>query len=165
MSDWAWAIIRWLHLVAMAFWLGGQLFLFLVVRPVLRQELQRTDQTRLTATLGRRFSRLAWPSLGVLVVTGWLTGEHRGVQWSTLPFSSSWYGHLLLAKMFLVALMLGLTLLHGRYLGPRLSALAASSDPLARQRYRALLQRSILVSTLNLLLTLLVVLLSARLVS
>uniref|UniRef100_A0A7C5VW11 DUF4149 domain-containing protein n=1 Tax=Thermomicrobium roseum TaxID=500 RepID=A0A7C5VW11_THERO len=165
MTEWLWTTVRWIHLVAMAFWLGGQLFLILVVRPILRRELDRPQQTTLTAALGRRFSPLAWVSLVLLIVTGWLTGEHRGVVWSTLLEPRNTYGRILATKMLLVALLLLLTLVHGRIFGPRLAALAQSREPADRQRYHRLLRLSVVVSALNLLLTLAIVFLSARLVA
>lgn len=64
----------------MAFWLGSQLFLFLVVRPELRRHLNRPQQTQLTAARGRRFSPLGWGALLLAILTGLLTAEHRGVQ-------------------------------------------------------------------------------------
>jgi len=75
------------------------------------------------------------------------------------------YGTILIMKITLVALILVLTLLHGRFIGPQLTELARSPDPRDRQRYRQLLDLSVLISIANLLLTLLIVLLSARLVA
>jgi len=165
MSEWVWALVRWVHLVAMAIWLGGQLFLFLVVRPVLRSQLDRPTQTQLTAAFGRRYSPLAWISLIVAILNGFAIGEHRGVAQSALVSFPTAYGTLLIMKMMLVALILVLTLLHGRFIGPQLTELSRSLDPRDRQRYRQLLDLSVLISTANLLLTLLIVLLSARLVA
>jgi putative copper resistance protein D len=101
----------------------------------------------------------------VAILTGFAIGEHRGVAWSALVSFPSAYGTLLIMKMTLVALILVLTLLHGRFIGPQLTELARSLDPRDRQRYRQLLDLSVLISTANLLLTLLIVLLSARLVA
>jgi putative copper resistance protein D len=165
MSEWVWALVRWVHLVAMAIWLGGQLFLFLVVRPVLRSQLDRPTQTQFTAAFGRRYSPLAWISLIFAILNGFAIGEHRGVAQSALVSFPAAYGTLLIMKMTLVALILVLTLLHGRFIGPQLTELARSLDPRDRQRYRQLLDLSVLISTANLLLTLLIVLLSARLVA
>lgn len=149
----------------MAFWLGSQLFLFLVVRPALRRHLDRPQQTQLTAALGRRFSPLGWGALLLAILTGLLTAERRGVQWLALLQGSSAYAHFLLIKMLLVGLVVLLTLLHGRLIGPQLSALASLPDPATRARYQRLRRLSVTVSSLNLLFTLIIVLLSARLVA
>ncbi|MCX7624023.1 MAG: DUF4149 domain-containing protein [Thermomicrobium sp.] len=165
MADWLWAVIRWFHLIALAFWLGGQLFLFLVVRPVLRAAIpDRVTRVELTAALGHRYSPLAWLSLGVMVVTGWLLGVHRGVDWFALLAWRDGYGRVLATKMVLVGLVLALTLAHGRLIGPRLARSTRTATTAGGERASSLGRWSIAVSVANLVLTLAVVLLAARLV-
>ena len=67
-----WDAIRWLHLIAMAFFVGGQLFLVAAVVPVLRGE---PDRERLRA-VARRFGYGTLIALGVLVVTGFEMARH-----------------------------------------------------------------------------------------
>ncbi|MCX2726387.1 CopD family protein [Thermomicrobium sp. 4228-Ro] len=165
MSEWLWATIRWLHLVALSFWLGGQLFLVLVVQPVLRLTVpDRAQRLALTATLGRRYSPLAWVSLGIMIVTGLLLGTHRGVQWTALLSWNPGYGRTLAIKMLLVGIVLVLTVLHGRLIGPRLAVAARAPHNPHDRGYRQLARWSRVVSSLNLMLTLVIVLLAARLV-
>jgi|GEM_PF-505970 len=164
-SEWIWAAIRWFHLVALSFWLGGQLFLVLVVRPVLSRTVpDRAQRTALTATLGRRYSPLAWVSLGIMIVTGLLLGTHRGVQWTALPSWHAGYGRTLAIKMLLVGVVLALTVLHGRLIGPRLATAARAPHNPHDRAYQKLARWSRIVSSLNLMLTLVIVLLAARLV-
>jgi len=59
----------WLHVVAVAYWLGGMLFLALVALPALRSE-GAANTSRLVAALGLRFRRQSWMALGVIVTTG-----------------------------------------------------------------------------------------------
>ncbi|GBD15622.1 hypothetical protein HRbin26_00513 [bacterium HR26] len=166
--DWVWAAIRWVHLVAAIAWIGGQLFLVLVLLPVLRRVLPSAQRTLLVAQLGRRFAVLSWIALALLVVTGFLNGERRGVAWESLPAAGSTYGQVLFAKLCLVAVVIALTLLHGQVLGPRmtrLAAQAAGNDPQAEAHRRRLARLSAIVSVTNLLLNLIIVYLAARLVS
>lgn len=166
--DWVWAAIRWVHLVAAIAWIGGQLFLVLVVLPVLRSALPSPQRTLLVAQLGRRFAVLSWIALALLVVTGFLNGERRGVAWESLPAAQSTYGQVLFAKLCLVAVVIALTFLHGQILGPRMTRLAAqvgSDGPLAEAQRRQLARLSAIVSVTNLLLNLAIVYLAARLVS
>lgn len=65
MSD-TWLAIRWIHLVAMAWFVGGQLLLAAGVVPVLRDEPQRE---RLRA-IARRFGYGTLVAIGVLLATG-----------------------------------------------------------------------------------------------
>jgi uncharacterized membrane protein len=56
-----WELIRWLHLLAMAFFVGGQLVLVAAVVPALRGEAHRPE----LRAVARRFG---WGSLAALVV-------------------------------------------------------------------------------------------------
>ena len=164
---WAWTGIRWIHLLAAMIWVGGQLFLVLVLQPVLRRELPAAQRIQLVATVGRRYGYISWTALALLVITGFLNGVHRHLQWTALPTADSPYAHTLLVKLGFVALVLILTVLHGQVVGPRLTRFAAStgSNPSTAASYRRTLRLSIVITSMNLLLNLIIVFLSARLVS
>jgi putative copper export protein len=66
-----WRGVLWLHLVAMAFFVGGQLMLAGVVVPVLRG----SDQQSLRAA-ARRFGVGTLIAVGVLLVTGAAMASH-----------------------------------------------------------------------------------------
>ncbi len=65
-----WVAIRWLHLLAMAFFVGGQLFLAACVVPVVRG-----DKPRIQA-IARRFGWGTLIALGVLIATGSAMASH-----------------------------------------------------------------------------------------
>jgi uncharacterized membrane protein len=67
----AWTLIRWLHLLAMAFFVGGQLMLAAVVVPVVRG----SDRAQLRA-VARRFGVGSLVAIVVLVITGSLMASH-----------------------------------------------------------------------------------------
>jgi uncharacterized membrane protein len=158
--NWAFPIM-WLHVLAAIFWVGGQLFLVLVVLPVLRQELAEADRVRIVSQAGRRFAVLSVVALGVLLVTGPLNAVDHGISWSVLR-DTTW-GHVLVAKVLLVLIMLCLTGVHGIYYGRRLEQLGmASGSDTALAEHRCRLQRqSIRLSAVNLVLNLLIVGLAA----
>jgi uncharacterized membrane protein len=122
-----WLAIRWLHVLAMALFVGGQLVLVVAIVPVLRDP--HRDLLRAVA------KRFGWASLGALAVlaaTGTALAEH-GARWDsgTLQVKLGlvvaviamivWHmrrpgAHAIEAVVFLVSLAivwLGLALAHG----------------------------------------------------
>ena len=96
-----WQAILWLHLVAMAFFLGGQLLLAAAVVPALRGEENR-EQLRAVA---RRFGWGSLVALAVLIATGSAMASHLDL----------WGDGTLQVKLALVAVALVLVALHLRY--------------------------------------------------
>lgn len=104
-------------------WIGGMLFIALVLVPVTRHLEDPTVRTRLVQETGRRFRTVGWIALTVLVVTGLLN------LWSHPGLLSSPRLHW---KLGLVGLALILSAFHDFVLGPR--AGAPGADPSARVR-------------------------------
>ena len=96
----SWQLVRWLHLLAMAFFVGGQLVLVAAVVPAFRGV---DDRTQLRA-VARRFGWGSLVALGVLVVTGAAMAGHFG----------RWDDGTLKLKLTLVAVAGGLILWHMR---------------------------------------------------
>ena len=76
-----WFVVRWLHLLAMAFFVGGQMMLAAVVVPVGRRSTDR-ESLRLIA---RRFGYGTLVALGVLIATGTAMAFHLSL-WSDGTF-------------------------------------------------------------------------------
>jgi uncharacterized membrane protein len=70
-----WELIRWLHLLAMAFFVGGQLVLAAAVVPAFRGA---PDRARLRA-IARRFGWGSLVALAVLLATGAAMASHFAV--------------------------------------------------------------------------------------
>lgn len=96
-----WQAILYLHLLAMAFFVGGQLVFGLAVVPILRQD---EDRTRMRS-IARRFGYGSLAALGVLLITGWGLASHYDL------FGSS----TLQWKLALVGALIALTLVHLRF--------------------------------------------------
>lgn len=96
-----WQAVLYVHLVAVAFFLGGQLVFGLAVVPVLRRD---EDRTRMRE-IARRFGYGSLVALGVLLVTGWALASHYDL------FDSS----TLQWKLALIAVLIALTLVHLRF--------------------------------------------------
>ncbi|MCL4541677.1 MAG: DUF4149 domain-containing protein [Chloroflexi bacterium] len=153
-------LLRWLHLLAALFWVGGQLFLIAVVVPVLRSELTRQEQIRLAAGVGRRFAGYSLVALGVLVVTGIGLALEHGVSVQGL-FVNPWE-QVLIVKVVLVAMVIPITTLHGLVYGHRLARLggASSAQPGLLAKQQQLVRRSRTLSNATLVLSVVIVLLA-----
>lgn len=68
-------VIRWLHLLAAAAWIGGSAFYLLVLRPALSRAAQSAREVN--AATATEFSALVNISIVVLVVTGVILGADR----------------------------------------------------------------------------------------
>jgi copper resistance protein D len=137
--------LRWLHVLAAITWIGGMLFLVLVLVPITRRLEDAALRARLVHAVGLRFRAVGWIALAVLVATG------LGNLWLH-PF-------LLTAPRFqwkigLVVIALVLSAFHDFVLGPR--AGAPGVDPSVRVR-------ASWMARINLLVVLVVVLLGLSL--
>ena len=95
-----WVLVRALHLVAMAFFVGGQLLLAAAVVPV---ERRAGDRERMAA-IARRFGWGTLVAIGILVVTG-----------AALATEFTQWGHRTLhVKLALVLLVAALIVAHMR---------------------------------------------------
>ncbi len=154
-------LLVFLHIVAAAVWLGGMLFLALVLVPA-RARLDGPTWGRLVGDVGRRFSKVCWVCLAVLGATGVLNLLNRGLGWEALSQAAFWsagFGLVLAIKLALVAAAVGLGLAHDLALGPAAArAIEAGDAPTAVRRWATHLGR------LNALLALTIVFLAVLLV-
>lgn len=126
--------VRFVHLLAAITWIGGMLFIALVVVPVVRRLDDPGLRTRLVQELGQRFRAVGWIALGLLLVTGLLSLWARPYLWATARFQ--W-------KLGLVVAALGLAAVHDFVLGPRAGRPGAA--PSLRRRASWLARVNLLV--------------------
>jgi uncharacterized membrane protein len=130
----------WLHIIAAMAWIGGMLFLVTVLVPMLRTPALRPRAAELFTEMGARFRRVGWIALTTLVATGVFNVMSRGYRFGQLldgeAFAGPW-GHVLAAKLSLVALIAVLSALHDFWLGPMATRLAReNAPPETRERFR-----------------------------
>ena len=127
-------LVRWIHVLAAMVWIGGMLFVALVLVPAARR-LDPALRARLVHDLGVRFRTVGWIALLVMIATGLL---------------NLWFRPYLLAaprfhvKIALVIVALGLAALHDFVLGPR--AGQAGADPAARVRASWVARTNVLIA-------------------
>jgi copper resistance protein D len=159
--------IRALHLIAAAVWAGGLVFLGLAVGAA-RQTLDDRERIALFRQLGRRFLLVGGIALLVLIATGTEMASDRLASFGDL-FDTD-YGKRLAEKLGLVVLVIGLTAFHSFVQGPALSrlreqAIERPDDAELAAAIRRKSMRGGIVSGLNLLATLTILVLAARLVT
>ncbi len=98
--SYVWFVVRWTHLLAMAFFVGGQAVVAVAVVPVGRAA---GDRTQLRA-IARRFGYGSAAAVAILVATGSAMATHAGLWGSTA----------LHVKLVLVALIAVLLVWHVR---------------------------------------------------
>lgn len=126
-----------LHILAACVWVGGMIFLAVVVLPILRQPGYRSVAVPLIQAAGVRFRWIGWVALGTLVVTGVANLGFRGYSWAQMSDRSAWqgwFGHTLAAKLVLVAAILVASAVHDLVLGPRFTREAGEQADLPAAR-------------------------------
>ena len=102
--------VRWIHVLAAVTWLGGMLFIALILVPVTRRIQDPRLRVELISQTGQRFRTLGWIALALLMATGILILLRR--PWLLRAPAFQW-------KAALVLLTLALSALHDFVLGPR----------------------------------------------
>jgi len=148
----------WLHIMAAAVWIGGTVFLALVVVPAMRRPEYQGIAASLIHWTGMRFRSVAWVCLAFLLLTGAFNLTYRGFEWSDLWSWWLWEDpvvRVLGIKLLLVLVVLLLTVLHDFVVGPRATARwQESPGSLGASLLRKL---AVWIGRLNLLLALVIV--------
>ena len=107
------ALMMWAHLVAASIWVGGSIFIGIVLAPMLKT-LSDSVEGRLYIMIrvGRKFNKIAVPSLIVLIVTG-IYNSSNLLKNPSLILSTS-YGQILVIKVILVVILLITFAIHVR---------------------------------------------------
>jgi len=108
-------LVLWAHLLAAISWIGGMVFLSLVLAPAYRSASRTPDATGLFRVSAKRFRAVVWTAIAVLLLTGPLLVIDRG--WAL--FEPTRWPSLLVLKIFLVAMLVLTVALHDVFLGPR----------------------------------------------
>jgi putative copper export protein len=124
------------HILSAIIWIGGMLFLALVIVPATRG-LPPPERAALFSAVGQRFRTVGWVCIGLLLVTGVINSAYRGVTWDNVLTAELWtspFGRVLSLKLAVVAVMLTLSLYHDFVIGPR--SVRVMTGPEAQQLRR-----------------------------
>ena len=107
------AIITWVHLVSAAVWVGGSLFIGAVLAPLLKKmSMPLEERIKMMVQVGRRFNKIAVPSLIILIVSGLYNSQQVFTNPENLLATS--YGSFLLVKIILVIALIIAFIVHVR---------------------------------------------------
>jgi copper resistance protein D len=104
-------LVIWIHLVFSSIWVGGSIFIGIVLAPLLKKTMPDINKRiSFMVIVGRRFNYVGGSSLLILVFTGIYNARTFFTQPSLL-FESS-YGYILLAKIILVCILFIVYIVH-----------------------------------------------------
>lgn len=108
-------VLVWFHVFAAVSWIGGTIFLSVVLVPVLRREQFASQKAVLFRTVAMRFRMVVWGSIATLLLTGPVLLHERGI---SIMNPSGW-PTVLSVKLGLVAMLLLFIVTHDFIIGPR----------------------------------------------
>ncbi len=136
------ALIMWAHLVAASIWVGGSIFIGIVLAPLLKT-ISDSMEGRLSIMIrvGRKFNKIAVPSLIILIATGLYNSS--GYLSKPSLFLSTNYGLLLITKIVLVVILIITFLIHVRLIRveveKRIESKKLSSETIQKLRSKIIL--------------------------
>lgn len=157
----------YLHILSVIVWVGGALFLAMVIVPVNRRlPLTPPQSAALLGQVARRFRNVSWAAIAVLLVTGlFMALGHWRVTPSGFYQGDTPFTEMLRTKLGLVFVVIVLSAVHDFVMGPRVSDKLAAlredgAPPAALKSARVWL---IWVARINVIMVLIVVALAVML--
>ena len=110
-------VVTWIHLLAAITFIGGWMFVQLVVRPSLTEgkaKVPSMEALEMVKKFGQRFKMVGWVSLMALVFTG---ASQLLDESGSARIETSW-GLIMMLKLFVFAIVGGLIFVHDLILDP-----------------------------------------------
>ena len=143
-------LINYLHLLGSIVWIGGAIYMHIVLQPSLKLIDQR-ESGKLQSVVAKRFSIIAWTSITILIITGFLKTPS-----SLLLDTTSNFGVILLIKhVFIIsAIIVGLTI--ALHVVPNLQKYAPKPGESPKQEFFKFQNRLKTLATTNLIFALVI---------
>ena len=155
------ALIMWAHLIAASIWVGGSIFIGIVLAPLLKT-ISDSIEGRLSIMIrvGRKFNKIGVPSLIILIATGIYNSVDFIVNPSLILSTS--YGIVLLVKIILVILLIITFAIHVRLIRIEVEQ-KIESKQLAGEFLQKLRSKIIMLGRLTVILSLAILLMASLL--
>lgn len=112
-----------LHVASAIFWVGGMLFISLIIAPFLMSMPNPADRSKIYQVVGKKYRLYGWISIIILLVTGPIIFYKLHGLWPHAIFTPELHGtplgRALSIKLAFVVLLLISSLLHDFWLGPK----------------------------------------------
>lgn len=115
-------ISLFIHVVCVIFWVGGMLFLSLVIGPYVRTLEDFSAKAQIYKMVGARYRFWSWIAIGLIITTGLLNMYLMGFPPSLIlnpPFHGTPFGRPVMVKLGLLTILLSLSIYHDFVLGPK----------------------------------------------
>lgn len=142
-----WYLISvFIHVIGAAFWIGGMLFLPLIVLPGIKNNPERAQ---ILYTTGIKFRTYGWIAVSLLIISGIFNMYFRGVplEWEFLTENK--YGKLLGLKLGFFFFMLIVGAIHDFYVGKKAIENEGKLKVIARWSGRISLLMAIIIAFLG----------------
>lgn len=121
------SLVTWVHLICSSIWVGGSIFIGVVLVPVLKSHTRSLEElVILMIKVGRRFNMITVPAFGILIATG--IYNSRGFFGDPAAILDTTYGMILLVKIILVIATVGTYVVHVRLLNADMERKIMSSQ-------------------------------------
>ncbi|HXG06923.1 MAG TPA: CopD family protein [Nitrososphaera sp.] len=109
------SLVTWVHLVCASIWVGGSLFIGVVLVPVLKSHTKSLEEmVALMIKVGRQFNKITVPAFGILIASG--IYNSRGFIWKPDALLDTTYGGILFVKVIFVLATIATYIIHIRLL-------------------------------------------------
>jgi len=112
-----------LHITSAIFWVGGMLFISLILAPFLMSLPTPAERSKVYQVVGKKYRRYGWTAIIILLITGPIILYQLYGVWPHAIFTSSLHGtplgRALSIKLTFVAILVISSLVHDFWLGPK----------------------------------------------
>lgn len=155
------AIVTWIHLLSASVWVGGSIFLGVILSPFLKtMDLTIQERLQIMIKLGRRFNKIAVPSLIILIFTG--VYNSRGIISKPEFLLSTNYGQILLIKIILVITLIIVYIVHVKIINKKVEDQIISKN-LSEKQIQSLRKKIIILGEVTVVLSVVILFLAALL--
>lgn len=115
-----------IHILSASLWIGGMLFLVLILRPFLKTINDPKERANIYQIVGKGFRFWGWIAILLLLATGFLNLYFMGIPFNVLTnpeFHKGQFGRTLDIKLMLVFIIIASSFLHDFIIGPKAKSL------------------------------------------